>query len=239
MNKDLDDLMREWDAGEKPNFMDPEEMKKRVLEEMSNKPAVVKDKAAYVQIHKGWFAVAAMAAAILIVMNIIFLNNSGKTSDDVSQLAALSLHDLDELRKVSSEIDFLFPEGVSWICKDAGKLEIKVANNPEMELAKEKIAIRYLVLEKTDTGWQRVHMTDIISNPGESVELDGTTKGHVWSYHAGDGVFALDSQLKFKLNGDYASVNFSSGMKNGISQEVKEIKLNGSRYKIYQAILKV
>ncbi len=239
MKKDLDDLMREWDAGEKPSFIDPEEMKRRVLEELSEKPVEIKDKAVYIHVHKGWFLVAAAAAVLLIALNIIFLKQSGNTSDDVSQVAALSLRDLDELRKVSKEIDFLFPEGVSWICKDGGKLEIKVAEEAVQNSELEKIAIRYLVLEQTEKGWQQVHMTDIISQPGESIELNGKTKGHVWSYNAGDGVFALDSQLKFKLNNVYATVNFSSGLKNGISQEVKEIEVNGHKYKVYQAILKV
>ena len=234
MSKDIDELMKEWDVKERPVFADKEELKKRVLERLREKPTLVEDR--HVRVHKGWLTSGVIAALALLTFNIVYFSSNTENAATAEQVAALSMDDLYELKKVSEEVNNLFPEGVRWISKDGDKLEIKTGAS---DLDSSQIAIRYVVLEKMDSGWEQIHMTDIITRTGEAVELVGKTKGHVWVHDAGQGVFALDSELEFHLNGGIAKINFSSGLEKSKSQEVKFIKLNGREYKIYQAILEV
>ncbi len=234
MNKDIDELMKDWDVNEAPVFSDKEELKKLVLERLKEEPVLVEDR--HVRVHKGWLTIGAIAALALLTFNIVYFSSNTEANVSAEQVASLSMDDLYELKKVSQEVNDLFPEGVRWISKDGDKLEIKTG---ESDFDSSQIAIRYVVLEKIDSGWKQIHMTDIITRTGETVELAGKTKGHVWAHDAGEGVFALDSELEFNLHGEVAKINFSSGLEKSKSHEVKVIKLNGREYKIYQAILEV
>ena len=102
-----------------------------------------------------------------------------------------------------------------------------------------QIIVRYVILEKSGESWDRLHLTDIVTSAGEPVELAGKTTGHVWTFDAGDGVYALDSKLNFHVNGSQVSVNFSSGIESGKVQEMKTVTRNGKEYKIYQTVMTI
>jgi hypothetical protein len=233
MKKDLDDLMKEWDRKEAPVFQDKEIVKQAVLDRLAD---VEITKVEHTSIIKR-LPIRTLVAACVFLVAYLFFIPKGNTEVSAEQVATISLKDIQELRIVVDEINSLFPEGVSWIAKDGDKLEIKT---PEIKLeSKNQIAIRYVVLVKKGSTWKHVHMTDIVTSPGEMIELAGTTKGHIWTHEVDSGVLALDSNLEFMIDKEKTRVNFSSGVEEGVGTEVKSLSINGEQYKIFQLVLKV
>ena len=234
MKKDLDHLMKEWDEGEAPIFEDSAKLKQKVLQELNKRNTTPKGYS-----RSAIWAWGAVAALVLFFMNFTIKESPVKNNVASNSINVLSLEELKELKTVANEVKRLFPEGVRWISKVGDKLEIKTSTSESLNQEFDQIAICYVVMEKMDHGWERVHLTNIITRTGEPIELQGETRGHIWTSNMGDKVYALDSQLQFNIKGATMNINFSSGITEQENYEVKDLQIQGKQYKIFQTIIKV
>ncbi len=240
-DKDIDKLLKEWDRQSAHGVKSGEDLKKNVLAKI--KAGVDVEEKPVLQF-KPALKIAFGAAAALVVAVAVFLavpeNGSGNSQLTEKGPEALCAEDLAELRIVVNEIQHLFPEGIRWISKVNDKLEIETAAGDKFKPSPEKMLIRYVVMKKDNDRWRKVHHADIVTSAGESIRLvTENTNGYIWTYQADKDVFAVDSKLKLKLNGNTFDISYSGGLETRTVETVKTLKSNGETFRILQTVLRI
>lgn len=173
---------------------------------------------------RGWFWTPALAAlALLAVGAFCFL--AGKASNGVGQLVRLSAQDIAELKTVSQEIHRSFPEGVSWVSKVGGALDIcpsvgKGGGSPTL-------IIRQVVLRQIGGEWRQVYVADILARPDEPVE---SQRNYLWAHRLETGLYAVEGKTFVGA----APVEFAGGQRLG-----EATLLADGKYRVYQTVVEI
>ncbi len=182
--------------------------------------------------------VLAIAAGLCLAFLVGFWVARHKTPESPT-VASVSPETLAELRRITAEVDHLFPEGVRWI-RQVNDGELQIDTSPPRSLATDdgKILMRYVVLKRDQpcAPWREVHTANLIAAPGEPIELVGQESGHLWVYPADDNVFAVESQLVLIANGHTLRLEFQGGVIGGAPRQVKTVHADGSDYLVFQEI---
>lgn len=241
-DKKLDQILQEWNDRVEPSFNDFTDLKGRILDEISELPEPEKEIKTFSVPRKYVYFIAAVAA-IFTICGVIFYwtgMDSRVKSTSPDDLAALSAKDVAEIKVVAKKIRDLFPEGVRWISKINNKIEIKTGKPFPSDANKERILIRYVVLKKQTDGWKKIHLAEIITSPGESINLTGCdNSGYVWTHQLEGDLYALDSRLKIRANGKTLELEFSGGAHENMIKQIKPINYSDSEYLIYQTVRKI
>ena len=242
-NEDLKKILKNWDANVAPDASRTEKIKQNIMHNLDRPNSIEFPRTEYFYIPKKLVYAVAMAACICIAFTIgIKFNKPQKQNNTTLNLVSLSQDEIKNLKKISSEIDMLFPEGVKMISQvNNGDIQINTEPRQGVENSKNKVLIRYIVLKKAegDTKWQRIHVSNLITSPGEPLELKGENKGYVWLYPADKNVYAIQSKLQIKANGETINLDYNGGQQLQISQCIKTIQENNMEYRIYQEVVRI
>ena len=204
----------------------------------------------YFHIHKKviYFSGIAAGLCFAFLLGTQFSSNNVIRKEIVStevnhsaKFAQLSQEEIRNLKKISSEVDRLFPEGVRMISQENdGNLQIDTDERKGLD-NKGKVLLRYVVLKqvKGEKIWKNVYTSDVIANVGEPIELKGKGTGHIWIYPADKDIYAVESSLKIKANGETISLDYAGGQEVRTPQNIKIIKNQDSTYKVYQTLVRM
>lgn len=249
MKNHLNKLLKDWDANIAPDKISNAKIKKNIMNNL-DKPVQhieYRFEDPYFHIHKKVLYIAGIAATICFafLLGTQFNKNGIKPYVNkilkADQLASLSTEEVMNLKKISAEIDNLFPEGVRMISQiNDGDLQINTDDKKGLD-NKEKVLIRYIVLKKDvrENKWKKIHVSNVIASAGEPIELKGKNSGNIWIYPAGKDVYAVQSQLQLQANGKTINLDFNGGQQVQITQRIKTIQENNMEYRIYQEVVRI
>lgn len=266
-NEKLDKILKDWDANIAPDASRREKIKQNIMQNLDRPQTTEFPRSEYFYIPKKVAYIAGIAAGICIAFlagmqfnkaNSVHLSNSNQNITNKTQFAnktqlavqatppegmiSLSQDEIKSLKKISSEINLLFPEGVRMITQvNDEDLQIDTEERKSLDDTKEKILIRYIVLKKNeiDNTWKKIHVSNVIASPGESLELTGEDKGYVWLHKADNDVYAIQSQLQIKANGETINLDYNGGQQLRIPQRIKTIQENNMEYRVYQEVVRI
>lgn len=242
-NKPLDKILKDWDAKIAPDASRTEKIKQNIMQNLDRPRPIEYPRSEYFYIPKKVAYAVAMAACVCIAFLIgTQVNKPQQKTNGALGLVSLSQDEITNLKKISSEIEMLFPEGVKMISQvNDGDLQIDTDESKSLETSKDKVLVRYIVLKKADGDkkWQRVHVSNVITSPGEQLELKGQDKGYVWIHQADKDVYAVQSQLQLQANGETINLDFAGGQQLQMPQRIKTIQENNMEYRIYQDVVKI
>jgi hypothetical protein len=156
------------------------------------------------------------------------------------QLGMISSDDMSDVKKISDEVCKLFNDRVEWITRVGNKMEIKPADSPVAPVSKPGILVRHTVFRKTDRGWEKVHVADIITSPDQQVVFkDDRNDGYLWTHQAGDNVIALEGQMTLKVEGEKIDLDYSGGQATGTPVMLKNIRNSNSEYVVFQTVNRI
>ena len=243
-DNDIDKLLRDWNAGLALDNSRDDEVKKRIMDRLDDKLADIEVKVddPYFHIPKKLFYAAGLAAVLCLafLLGTRFGGGNGRNGDNTvapATLASLSQDDIKALKRLASEVDTLFPEGVRVLSQsDDGNIDIDTT--PRLGIGKsDKLLIRYVVLKKLPgAGWTRVRVADIIAPGGEPVSLRGKDSGHLWTLRTDKNIYAVESNLAFNIDGKTITLNYSGIQSTRVPKNVKSVKTPYAEYKIYQTL---
>ncbi len=247
-DNNLNKLLKDWDAEKVTNESRNEKIKQNIMENL-DKPVQnieFKFEDQYFHIHKKVLYFAGIAAAVCFAFLLGTQFNGNETVSNgnapLNEVVLLSQEEIMNLKRISAEIDNLFPEGVRMISQiNDGNLQIDTEDRQSLEINNEKVLVRYIVLKK-DVGenkWEKVHVSNVIASAGEPIELKGKNSGHIWIYPADNNVYAVESSLQINANGETINLDYAGGQELRTSQPVKTIKNADSEYKVYQTLVKI
>jgi len=174
---------------------------------------------------RGWFWTPVLASLVLLAVG-AFCFFAGKASaNGVNRLVRLDAQDIAELKTISQEIHRSFPEGVSWVSKVGGALDIcpsvgKGGGSPTL-------MIRQVVLRQTGGEWHQVYVADILARPDEPVE---SQRNYFWAHRLETGLYAVEGKTFVGA----APVEFAGG------QRLDEpTLLADGEYRVYQTVVEI
>lgn len=245
-DKDLDKILKDWDANIAPDVGRTEKIKQNIMQNLDRPRPFEYPRSEYFYIPKRVAYIAGIAAALCIAFLAGSQLNKPQAKENLVSppegMVSLSEDEIKNLKKISAEINRLFPEGVRMISQvNDGNLQIDTDDKKNIGNADGKVLIRYIVLKKNvgDNNWQRVHVSNVIASPGEPLELKGQDNGYVWVYPADKDVYAIQSQLQFQANGETINLDFNGGQQLRIPQQIKTIRENNIEYRVYQEMVKI
>lgn len=245
-DNNLDKLLKDWDANKVPDKSRNEKIKKNIMDNLE-KPVQNREYRfvdPYFHIHKKvlYFAGVAATVCFAFLIGTQFNKQSSVEKTDSNQMVLLSQDEIMKLKKISSEIDNLFPEGVKMISQtNNGDFQINTEKRQGLDDTNEKVLVRYIVMKKTvgENKWEQVHVSNVIANAGEPIELKGKDSGHIWIYPADKNVYAVESNLKIKANGEIINLDYTGGQELRTPQTVKVIKNSNNEYKVFQTLVRI
>ena len=257
-NEKLKKILKDWDANIAPDASRTEKIKQNIMQNL-DRPQIMKfPRSEYFYIPKKVAYIAGIAAGICITFlaGIQFnkagtdrSSNSNQFVNRETQLAvpptgmlSLSQDEIQSLKKISSEINRLFPEGVKMITQiNDEDIQIDTEEQKGLDKTNEKVLIRYIVLKKNegDKAWKKIHVSNVIASPGEPLELTGQDKGYVWLHKADNDVYAIQSKLQIKANGETINLDYNGGQQLRIPQRIKTIQENNTEYRVYQEVVRI
>ncbi len=251
-NENLTKKLKDWNANIAPDKSRNAKIKEKIMKNLDKpvKNMEFKFEDPYFHIHKKvlYFAGIAASVCFAFLLGTQFNNpqeiNPQMISNNSSPSKALFTLTDDEIRnlkKISSEIDNLFPEGVRMLSQvNDGDLQIDTNEKKAIE-SKEKVLLRYIVLKKDaeDGKWKKVHVSNVIASAGEPIELKGKNSGHLWIYPADDNVYAIESNLQIHANGEIINLNYTGGQELRTPQNIKAITNGDTEYKVYQTLVRI
>ncbi|MFZ2656001.1 MAG: hypothetical protein WAX69_13810 [Victivallales bacterium] len=239
-NNNLDNILKDWDKNLNPGFKDPAELKRSIMSQIKVERRISPDSNVYFFVKKKYvYNLAAAAALFLVIGGVLLLNfktaKPGQSTPDY--LALISTDDMSDIKKISGEVSKLFNDRVQWIIKSGDKMEIKPSEITDTAVTSSKILVRQTVFRKTDKGWEKVYVADIITSPDQQVVFkDDKNDGYLWTHQAGDNIIALEGQMKIKVNGETINLNYSGGQPERTPVILKSIKNSNSEYIVYQTV---
>ena len=170
-NNDLNNILKDWDRNLKPQFKDAAEVKRNIISQLKPRPPLTLNTKEYFFIRKKYvYNLAAAASVCFIAAGIFILNlKASKPSTGIAQLAMLSNDEISDVKKITGEVCKLFNDKVDWIIRSGDKMEIKPSEFSDNSNLKSKILVRQTVFRKTDKGWDKVYIADIITSPDQQV----------------------------------------------------------------------
>jgi hypothetical protein len=249
--KNLKQQLKEWDANIATSESRKEEIKKKIIENL-DKPLIYDDYNSvdpYFHIHKKVIYFAGIAASLCFAFLLGTRFNKSENAAPVSlsknnlaHITTLSSNEIAKLKRIVSEIDYLFPEGVKSITQEnCGDIKINTEKKQGLDNIMEKILIRYIVLKRSsgEKKWKKVYVSNVVANPGEPIQLEGDCSGSLWIYPADRNIYAMQSDLKIRANGEFISLKYIGGQHLRTSQIVKDIKNPDTEYKVYQILMRI
>ncbi|HCE44986.1 MAG TPA: hypothetical protein DET40_15710 [Lentisphaeria bacterium] len=239
-NNNLNNILKDWDKNLKPRFKDASSLKNNVMSQIRAGSNFIPSSNIYFFVKKIYvYNLAAAAALFLVICGVLLLNlktsKPGQATPD--QLALVSTGDMSDIKKISGEVSKLFNDKVQWIIKSGDKMEIKPSEMTDAAAASPKILVRQTVFRKTDKGWEKVYVADIITSPDQQVVFkNDKNDGYLWTHQAGDNIIALEGQMKIKVNGETINLNYSGGQPEQTPVMLKNIKNSNSEYIVYQTV---
>ena len=247
-NEELRKILKDWDAHVAPDETMTKEIKQNIMKNLDRRRIFEFPRSDYFYIPKKVAYIAGIAASVCIAfLTGMHFNKSSHSKSQFSgcppeQIVSLSQDEIRNLKKISSEIDLVFPEGVRMISQFNND-DIQIDTDPKRSIgtANDKVLIRYIVLKKElgQKHWSKIHVANVIANAGEPLELKGKDSGYVWIYPADKDVYAVQSQLKIHVDGQTIYSNYSGGQELRTPQRIKTIQENNTEYRIYQEIVKI
>jgi hypothetical protein len=238
----LGQILKKWDS---ETTLNPENRKKsisRIMDEIS-KTGIKQE-----PLHHKYFIIpktlvfySGIAAMLFISTLTYFYFAIPKKHPEIQAIVSVSEKDISEIKKIYSEIKYLFPEGVSWISCENNQLSIKT-NGSISETANEnnKILIRHIVLKKENGNWKKVLISDVVASLDDLIEFKNKqTQGYLWCHNAGNGVYAVDAKLKIETNGNTINIDYSGGQLAMTPLKIQTIKEDNSEYAVFQNIIKI
>jgi hypothetical protein len=247
-NKNLDKMLKDWDANIAPDASPTEKIKQNIMQNLDRPQPIEYPQSEYFYIPKKVAYVVGIAASICIAFLVGSKFNQASTNEPhpvecpPAGMVSLSQDEIKQLKKISSEIELLFPEGVKMISQvNDGDIQINTDDKKGLNNSKCKVLVRYTVLKKAegDNSWKQVHVSNVITSPGEPLELKGKDKGYVWVYQADKDVYAVQSQLQLQANGETINLEYDGGQQLRIPQRIKTIHENNIEYRIYQDVVRI
>jgi hypothetical protein len=239
-NNNLNNILKDWDGNLKPDFKEPSELKRSIMSRIKAGHRSSPDSNIYFLVKKKYvYNLAAAAALALVIAGVLLLNlKTNKPAQAApDQLALLTSDDMTDIKKISGEVSKLFNDRVQWIIKSGNRMEIKPSEMTDAPAPSFKILVRQTVFRKSDKGWEKVYVADIITSPGRQVVFnDDWNDGYLWTHQAGDNVIALEGQMKLKVNGETINLNYSGGQPEQIPVMLKSIRNSNSEYVVYQTV---
>ncbi|HBC86683.1 MAG TPA: hypothetical protein DCZ94_07005 [Lentisphaeria bacterium] len=242
-NNNLNNILKDWDRNLKSDFKEPSELKRSILSQIKAGHRISPDSNIYFFVKKKYIYNLAAAATVFIIAIGVFILNSRTSKPGPStpdQLAVISNDEMSDMKKISGEVCRLFNDKVQWIIKSGGRMEIKPSDITDTSSSSSKILVRQTVFRKTDKGWDKVYIADIITNPEQQVVFkDDKNNGYLWTHQAGDNVIALEGQMNLKVNGEIINLNYSGGQPEKTPVILKNIKNSNSEYIVYQTVNRI
>ena len=244
MGKDkLENILKEWDRNLKPGFKDVSVVKGNIMSQLRAGYKNNLNSNEYFFVKKIYvYNLFAVAAVFLVVGGVLLYNLKSQKllPETPACMALISNDDISDIKKISREVCRLFNDRIQWIFKSGDKMEIKSADVYDASTTSSKILVRQTVFRKTDNGWEKIYIADIITSPEQQVVFkDGKTDGYLWTHQAGDNIIALEGQMKLKVNGEVINLNYSGGQPEQTPVMLKNIKNLNSEYIVYQTVNRI
>jgi len=247
-NEKLKKILKDWDANIAPDASRAEQIKQNIMQNLDRPQIIEFPRSEYFYIPKKVAYIAGVAASVCIAFftgmqfNKQVLKKPHVSMCPPDQMVSLSQEEIRNIKKISAEIDLLFPEGVRMISQiNNGDIQIDTDPKKGISDSKDKVLIRYIVLKKEagEQHWSKVHVSNVIANAGEPLELKGRDKGYVWAYPADKDVYAIQSQIKINAGGQTIHLDYAGGQQLRMPQRIKTIQENNREYRIYQEVVKI
>jgi len=249
--KDLNQKLKEWDADIATSASRKEDIKNKIMENLDKQVNYMEILSSdpYFHIHKKVIYFAGIAACLCFAFLLGTRFNKNETAAPVplsknnfAHITTLSNSEIAKLKRIVSEIDYLFPEGVKSITQEnCGDIKINTEKKQSLDNIMEKVLIRYIVLKRSsgEKKWKKVYVSNIVANPGEPIQLEGDCSGSLWIYPADQNIYAMQSDLKIRANGEFISLKYIGGQHLRTSRVVKDIKNPDAEYKVFQSIIRI
>lgn len=239
----LTKILKEWDTNLKPGFKDVSAVKSNIMSQLRTGYKNPINSNEYFFVKKIYVYNLVVAAAVFLVIGGVLLCNLKSKKllpENPACMALISNDDISDIKRISREVCRLFNDRIQWIIKSGDKMEIKSADVYDATTTSSKILVRQTVFRKTDNGWEKVYIADIITSPNQQVVFkDGKTDGYLWTHQAGDNIIALEGQMKLRVNGELINLNYSGGQPEQIPVMLKNIKNSNSEYIVYQTVNRI
>ena len=239
----LEKILKEWDKNLNPSFKDVSVVKSNIMSQVSGGYKTSLNSNEYFLVKKIYvYNLAAAAAVFLLIGGVLLYNLKTRKllPETPASLALISNDEISDIKKISREVCRLFNDRIQWIIKSGNKMEIKPADTADSSVLNSKILVRQTVFRKTNNGWEKVYIADIITSPDQQVVFkDDKTDGYLWTHQAGDNVIALEGQMKLRVNGEIINLNYSGGQPEQTPVMLKNIKNSNSEYIVYQTVNRI
>ena len=244
MSKDkLGYILKDWDRNLKLGFKDSSTVKTSILSQIKTVNNKFTNSSEYFFVKKIYVYNLVAAAAVFLVIGGVLLHDLKSRKylpDTPANLVLISNDDISDIKRISREVCRLFNDRIQWIIKSGDKMEIKPADISDTSVFSPKILVRQTVFRKTNSGWEKVYIADIITSPNQQVVFkDDKNDGYLWTYQAGDSVIALEGQMKLRVNGEIINLNYSGGQPEQTPVMLKNIKNSNSEYIVYQTVNRI
>jgi hypothetical protein len=195
------------------------------------------------QFEFGLFRSAGIAAALFFAFLAgIWVERHANDSLPPVNAVSISPKELRGLRKISYEIASLFADDFRWMrVTNNGNPVIVTGKRKSLNDVNSRILVRYVVLRKSPDSkeWSKVHVADLVTQPGEPVDLRGADSGSIWTFPTGGDVFAVQAKIRLNVKGECIDLRYDGGQRLLLPICVKTIKDGNVEYRVYQEIAKI
>ncbi len=236
MKKDIDNLLKQWDAHSRQGDLTPDEMASRIKQSLDNSPVVIKEPEPHQRtVHINWIYAAA-AAIIILTATIGVLVQQLHRVKHFPEFQGIRKSELAELKKINNELRLLFPDSLNSFCIVNGAISINTGTaESNDDVGKQQLLVRYSVMQKQHDKWVTVARNDIVTQVGRNVQLSDngkTPKGYIWSWPADKNVIALESDINISVGKRKFPIKFFGGQQLNVPNKLKET----ANVKIYQTV---
>jgi hypothetical protein len=238
MKKDIDNLLKQWDAQSRPGELAPDEMASKIKQSIDNTPVIINDQESPQRtVHINWIYAAA-AAILILTATIGVLVQQLHSVKHFPEFQGIRKSELAELKKINNELRLLFPDSLNSFCIVNGAISINTGNgtaDPDEDAGKQQLLVRYSVMQKQHDKWVTVARNDIVTQVGRNVQLSDngkTPKGYIWSWPADKNVIALESDINISVGKHKFPIKFFGGQRLNVPNKLKET----ANVKIYQTV---
>jgi hypothetical protein len=109
----------------------------------------------------------------------------------------LASGELQEMREVAEAIEATFPEGVRWIRRTEGALEIETGQPAAVGGGAQRLLISFHLVRRNPDGTETITRRDLIVRDGEPLAWDGARKGALWTHQVSEDYINVDLDGNF------------------------------------------
>lgn len=223
----LDNLLRRWADGRRPSDEQLARLHEATLRELESAKflGLTAAPTAHVRRWRGYCAIGAMAAAVLVAVLVPYLRRAPENrapennfagnraesprsegTDDAPDLSRFDVRQLADKAALIKVLRETFPDDLVWVTETEGEVRIGLRSNAAPSVAGEEsasgeLALRIVVAarKKNERIWTTLCSADVVTGPEELVEvpLEAVPGGRlaVWTCLLPDGLVAVDTDV--------------------------------------------